>query len=169
MTYVIPTLAEMVPTVNKILVRDFKKNKIENILCTNGQFWFTDGTPSSMFPRKLNDEVVTFHILDVPLVLFQVAMLRVGHIHFMTNYVIKCPREVYSVKKMIQAFAPTPLTNMYDNFVIEEEKYFPDTEETRKSRREKDIKLISALRARAWLNFLLSMLKRLNNNYNDRS
>ena len=50
---------------------------------------------------------------------------------------------------MIQAFAPTPLTNMYDNFVIEEEKYFPDTEETRKSRREKDIKLISALRARA--------------------
>ncbi|RIA93880.1 hypothetical protein C1645_873837 [Glomus cerebriforme] len=177
MAYVIPTLAEMVPTVNEILVRDFKKNKIEHILCNNGQFWFTDGTPPSMFPRRLDELEVTFDILDVPLIMFQVAMLRVGHIHFMTNYIITCPREVYSVKKMIQAFAPTPLT---DDLVDanEEEKYFPDMEKTRKrfsgfddtlSRREKDIKLISALRARAWLNFLLSMLKRLNSNYNDRS
>jgi len=44
MAYVIPTLAELVPTVNEMLVKDFKKNKIENILCNNGQFWFTDGT-----------------------------------------------------------------------------------------------------------------------------
>ncbi|CAG8564091.1 484_t:CDS:10 [Funneliformis caledonium] len=181
MTYVIPTLAEMVPTVNEIIVRDFRKNKIENILCNNGQFWFTDGTPHSMFPRQLTDNEVTFHILDVPLVMFQVAMLRVGHIHFMTNYVIKCPREVYSVKKMIQTFAPTPLTNVNGNSsdaINEEEKYFPDMEKSQKrnsgfkdvlSRKEKDIKLISALRARSWLNFLLSMLKRLNTNYNDRS
>ncbi|CAI2174454.1 19165_t:CDS:10 [Funneliformis geosporum] len=181
MTYVIPTLAEMVPTVNDIIVRDFRKNKIENILCTNGQFWFTDGTPHTMFPRQLTDNEVTFHILDVPLVMFQVAMLRVGHIHFITNYVIKCPREVYSVKKMIQTFAPTSLTNTYGNSsdaINKEEKYFPDMEKSQKrysgfknvlSRKEKDIKLISALRARSWLNFLLSMLKRLNSNYNDRN
>ncbi|CAJ0766766.1 2264_t:CDS:1, partial [Entrophospora sp. SA101] len=35
MTYVIPILAEIVPTVNDLLVRDFRKNKIENILCNN--------------------------------------------------------------------------------------------------------------------------------------
>jgi hypothetical protein len=177
MTYVIPTLAEMVPTVNNILVRDFKKNKIEHILCNNGQFWFTDGTPPSMFPRELTDEEVTFNILDVPLIMFQVAMLRVAHIHFMTNYVVTCPQEVYSIKKMIQAFAPTPLTDNIIN-ANEEEKYFPDIEKIQKrysgfndllSRREKDVKLISALRARSWLNLLLAMLKRLNSNYNDRN
>ncbi|CAG8478616.1 21100_t:CDS:10 [Rhizophagus irregularis] len=177
MTYIIPTMAEMVPTVSNILVRDFKKNKIEHILCNNGQFWFTDGTPPSMFPRELTNDEVTFNILDVPLIMFQVAMLRVGHIHFMTNYVVAWPQEVYSVKKMIHAFAPTHLTDNLVN-VNEEEKYFPDIEKAQRryngfndilSRREKDIKLISALRARSWLNFLLSMLKRLNSNYNDRS
>lgn len=115
----------------------------------------------------------------MPLELFQVAVLRIGHIHFMTNYVVKCPREVYSIKKMIQAFAPFPTSDDYGQSkateINEEEQFLPDIKKRGKrvsklntcSRREKDYKLLSALRARSWLNFLLEFLKRLNTNYND--
>ncbi|CAJ0834999.1 1470_t:CDS:2, partial [Entrophospora sp. SA101] len=181
MTYVIPILAEIVPTVNDLLVRDFRKNKIENILCNNGQFWFTDGSPLDMFPRNLTNDQVTFQILDVPLVMFQVAILRIGHIHFMTNFVIKCPHEVYSVKKMIQAYIPMPSTNASEDSICglnEDEYYLPDIKKSKghtsefsnpSTRRKKDVKLLSALRARTWLKFLLVMLERLNRNYNDRN
>ncbi|CAG8460271.1 1797_t:CDS:10 [Diversispora eburnea] len=183
MTYVIPTLAEMVPAINNLLVRDFRKNKIEHIICNNGQFWFSEGTPVTMFPRNLTDNRIRFHILSVPLELFQVAILRIGHIHFMTNYVVKCPHEVYSIKKMIHAFAPFPLSDDYGQSKStemnnEEDRFLPDINKRGKriselsnmhSRKIKDYKLLSALRARSWLNFLLEFLKRLNTNYNDRN
>ncbi|CAG8439047.1 1095_t:CDS:10 [Acaulospora morrowiae] len=180
MTYVLPILAEMVPSVNGIVVRDFRKNKIENIICNNGQFWFTEGTPITMFPRNLTDNQTSFDILDVPLELFEVAILRIGHIHFMTNYAVKCPREVYSIKKLIHAFEPLPSCNGSGETKaeVDDDQILPDMKKMKRwlnehddvfTRRRRDFKLLSALRARSWLNFLLELLRRLNENYNDRN
>ncbi|CAG8832137.1 35490_t:CDS:1, partial [Racocetra persica] len=180
MAYTIPTLAEMVPVVNDMTVRDFRKNKIENILCNNGQFWFTEGTPQSMFPRNMADDRIIFNIIAIPIDIFRVAILRIGHIHFMTNFVIKFPREVYSVKKMINAFDPTPQYDDEQSKTLsnEEDRFIPNMRNTNSklsalnsviTRKGRDTKLLSALRARAWLNFLIEILKRLNTNYNDRN
>ncbi|CAG8440635.1 13586_t:CDS:10 [Ambispora gerdemannii] len=176
----IPLLAELVTAINEMAVRDFRKNKIENILCNNGQFWFTEGTPTSMFPRQMIDPRSKFDILNIPMEVFEMAMLRIGHIQFMTNFLIKCPKESYSMKKMIHTFES--IRDEFDNSInalSDDERYFPviPNQNSNSSRiefkaitrHEKDSRLLSALRARAWLNFLQSLILGLYRNYNDRT
>ncbi|CAG8443220.1 2889_t:CDS:2 [Ambispora leptoticha] len=177
MVKTIPLMAELVTAINEMAVRDFRKNKIENILCNNGQFWFTEGIPISMFPRQMIDPQNRLNILDIPSELFEMAMLRIGHIQFMTNFLTKCPKESYSMKKMIHTFES--IRDEFNNSIhvlSDEEPVMPNqksnlsrTEFKAITRREKDSRLLSALRARAWLNFLQSLILGLYRNYNDRA
>ncbi|RUS25477.1 hypothetical protein BC938DRAFT_472116 [Jimgerdemannia flammicorona] len=178
-----PLLSELVLSTNELSVRDLRKNKIEYLLCSTGQFWFTDGQPLTMFPRSLSNPTRVFEVIDVPLQLFEVAMLRISHLHFLTNYISRYPREVYAVKKTFQEYEPTPMVGtdsvMNNPPDWSDDVYLPDLSDRNNvgnidgklipSRRGQDTCMLSALRARVWLNFVDTLLTGLNKNYNDRS
>ncbi|KAI8150027.1 hypothetical protein BJV82DRAFT_585517 [Fennellomyces sp. T-0311] len=199
MTLIHPILAELALSTNELSTRDLRKHKIEHLLVSTGRFWFTNEQPASMFPRCLTDTKTPFSILDIPWDIFSVAMLRISHIQFLTNFLARYPREVYAVKKTLQDYEPIviPGTNKRASFqhgLVD--TYFPnialrkrrDTtfvfeEEERQenknidglkpmprvSQQEEDVGMLSALRARVWLRFIDTLLIGLNKNYNDRS
>lgn len=179
-----PLLSELVLSTNELSVRDLRKNKIEYLLCSTGQFWFTEGQPLTMFPRNLSNPTCQFNVIDIPQQLFEMAMLRISHLHFLTNYVSRYPREVYAIKKTFHEYEPMPAMGadsaMSSLAELPEDVYLPDLNikkngggiaigKSLPSRREHDIYLLSALRARVWLNFVDTLLAGLNRNYNDRS
>ncbi|KAI9265078.1 hypothetical protein BDA99DRAFT_536570 [Phascolomyces articulosus] len=106
MTLIHPILAELALSTNELSTRDLRKSKIEHLLASTGRFWFTNEQPASMFPRGLTDTRTPFSILDVPWDIFSVAMLRISHIQFLTNFLARYPREVYAVKKTLQDYEP---------------------------------------------------------------
>ncbi|KAI8070196.1 hypothetical protein BDF21DRAFT_454313 [Thamnidium elegans] len=189
MTLIHPILAELILSTNDLSIRDLRKNKIEHLLSSTGRFWFTHEQPADMFPRYLSDEKTPFSVLDIPSEIFSVAMLRISHIQFLTNYLVRYPREVYTVKKSLQDYEPTPIPgDKAESRWTMEETYYPDI--TRRSSRDinshtknqqnkpnatrqpsqqqSDIGDLSALRARIWLRFIDNLLNGLNKNYNDR-
>ncbi|KAL1925577.1 uncharacterized protein VTP21DRAFT_460 [Calcarisporiella thermophila] len=177
MTLVHPLLAALIASTNDLSIRDLRKNKVEVFLGCTGQFWFNEGTPASMFPRGLTSSAKGFEVLDLPLQLFLVTMLRISHVHLMTNYLIRYPREVFSVKKTFHPYVPMSLTGAEgeQGGMEDEEFFFPSLDflvrsgsHRTPSKREHDAKMISALRARNWIRFVHTMLQRLNRNYNDR-
>lgn len=192
MTLIHPILAELALSTNDLSIRHLRKNKIEHLLVSTGRFWFTHEQPSEMFPRYLSTDKTPFSVLDIPPEIFSVAMLRISHIQFLTNYLVRYPREVYSVKKTLQDYEPTPIPGAKrDSRWNMEETYYPDIK--RRNRRDKtayvfekvlhedefiairqprqqqlDTEILSALRARIWLRFIDNLLNGLNKNYNDR-
>jgi hypothetical protein len=131
MTLVHPILAELTLSTNDLSIRDLRKNKIEHLLVSTGRFWFTHEQPTDLFPRYLSDNDKTpFSVLDIPPELFSVAMLRISHIQFLTNYLARYPREVYAVKKTMQDYEPTPTpgsTNKRSRWSSTEDNfYYPD-------------------------------------------
>lgn len=110
MTLVHPILAELTLSTNDLSIRDLRKNKIEHLLVSTGRFWFTHEQPAELFPRSLSDNDKTpFSVLDIPPDIFSVAMLRISHIQFLTNYLSRYPREVYAIKKTMQDYEPMPI------------------------------------------------------------
>ncbi|RCI07278.1 hypothetical protein CU098_013976 [Rhizopus stolonifer] len=198
MTLIHPILAELILSTNDLSIRDLRKNKIEHLLVSTGRFWFTHEQPANLFPRYMSDTKSTFQILDIPPEVFSVGMLRISHIQFLTNYLIRYPREVYAVKKTLQDYEPMPVPGrLHEPRWVSEEIYYPDT--TRRKKRDSDTYLyqqeenlmthvlqhdekpyrqegqqkqhtetLSALRARIWLRFIDNLLNGLNRNYNDR-
>lgn len=155
MCYIMPVLADLVPTVNDMTVRDFRKNKIEHILLNNGSLWFSDGSPAEMFPRNpLEMDVsgimsgnedgtvnTSFELLGIDKRIFSIYMLRIGHILFMNNFLISFSKEAYSFKKWIEEYKELDISEEFGSKVrgktkagIEDEKdenneneiYFPD-------------------------------------------
>ncbi|KAI9323892.1 hypothetical protein BX666DRAFT_1891447 [Dichotomocladium elegans] len=195
MTLIHPILAELVLSTNELSTRDLRKNKVEHLLVSTGQFWFTNEQPASMFPRRLTDPRTPFTILEIPWEIFGVAMLRVSHIQFLTNFLLRYPREVYAIKKTLREYEPTPIptSERQQAFLnAEGDQYFPDislrkrqdtsfvfeeedikdlgdiTPNPPSTQQEEDVRLLSLLRARVWLRFIDTILNGLNKNYNDR-
>ncbi|KAI8335314.1 hypothetical protein BC941DRAFT_471963 [Chlamydoabsidia padenii] len=120
MSLIHPIIAQLVLSTNELSTRDLRKNKIETLLSSTGRFWFVHEQPISMFPRRLMDRQTSFTTLDIPDDTFGVAMLRISHIQFLTNFLIRYPREVYAIKKTLQDYEPTPVSTVsniegYDN------------------------------------------------------
>jgi hypothetical protein len=131
MTLVHPILAELTLSTNDLSIRDLRKNKIEHLLVSTGRFWFTHEQPTELFPRYLsNNDKTPFNVLDIPPEIFSVAMLRISHIQFLTNYLTRYPREVYAVKKTMQDYEPTPIpgsTNKRASWSSADDTfYYPD-------------------------------------------
>ncbi|KAI7868550.1 hypothetical protein BDF14DRAFT_1791460, partial [Spinellus fusiger] len=194
MTIIHPILAELTLSTNELSSRDLRKNKIEYLLASTGRFWFIHEQPESMFPRRLMHSHSAFTTLDIPWDVFSVAMLRISHIQFLTNFLIRYPREVYAVKKTLHDYEPIPIPGVGIGTHSEaHEMYFPDIElcrhsetrdgmeETKKKSTDKrtcpkrrtshqhmDITILSTLRSRLWLRFIDVLLNGLNKNYNDR-
>ncbi|KAI8070898.1 hypothetical protein BC940DRAFT_294706 [Gongronella butleri] len=124
-----PILAQLVLSTNELSMRDFRKNKIEAVLTSTGRFWFVVEQPVAMFPRRLNDPRTSFTILDIPDELFAVATLRISHIQFLSNFLIRYPREVYAVKKSLQPYEHMDDPTMHNNEDAEDDDsdlYLPD-------------------------------------------
>ncbi|KAI8969954.1 hypothetical protein BDF20DRAFT_915847 [Mycotypha africana] len=186
MTLIHPILAELILSTNDLSIRDLRKNKIEHLLISTGRFWFTHEQPAGIFPRYLSDVRTPFTILDIPQEIFSVAVLRISHIQFLTNYLIRYPREVYAVKKMLQDYEPLPIPSVKESTRwATQEDYFPDiaqrsnqntaadkicveTAKRQSSQSTIDIEMLSGVRARVWLRFIDILLTGLNKNYNDR-
>ncbi|KAI8645348.1 hypothetical protein BD408DRAFT_440925 [Parasitella parasitica] len=135
MTLIHPILAELTLSTNDLSIRDLRKNKIEHLLVSTGRFWFTHEQPAEVFPRYLSSNSTPFTVLDIPAEIFNVAMLRISHIQFLTNYLARYPREVYAVKKTLQDYEPTPIpgARKEPNWIADE-TYYPDI--YRRKRRE---------------------------------
>ncbi|CAO3608475.1 unnamed protein product [Cunninghamella blakesleeana] len=185
MAIIHPIITQLVLSTNELSVRDLRKNKIETLLSSTGRFWFLHEQPLSMFPRRLLEQRTSFTILDVPNEIFGVAMLRISHIQFLTNLLIRYPREVYAIKKTFQNFEPIPaIDDDHYNITNNNTSLYPDTQYIRYNRRgsnysqlkicprpsqqQEDTELLSLLRARVWLRFIDTLLNGLNKNYNDR-
>ncbi|EPB92734.1 hypothetical protein HMPREF1544_00463 [Mucor circinelloides 1006PhL] len=135
MTLIHPILAELTLSTNDLSIRDLRKNKIEHLLVSTGRFWFTHEQPAELFPRYLSNTKTPFTVLDIPPEIFSVAMLRISHIQFLTNYLARYPREVYAVKKTLQDYEPTPIPGAKkEPKWTTEETYYPDI--FRRKRRE---------------------------------
>ncbi|KAI9480946.1 MAG: hypothetical protein EXX96DRAFT_649501 [Benjaminiella poitrasii] len=128
MTLIHPILAELTLSTNDLSIRDLRKNKIEHLLVSTGRFWFTHEQPAELFPRFLATEKTPFKVLDIPESIFSVAMLRISHIQFLTNYLIRYPREVYAVKKTLQDYEPIPNPGKKNDTTrwTTEEAYYPN-------------------------------------------
>ncbi|KAI9278075.1 hypothetical protein BY458DRAFT_554083 [Sporodiniella umbellata] len=178
MTLVHPLLAELALSTNDLSVRDLRKNKIEHLLVSTGKFWFTHEQPADMFPRFLTTEQHDFAVLNIPEQIFSVASLRISHIQFLTNYLVRFPREVYAVKKSLQDYEPIPIPGAkWNTRGWIENAYYPDitcsktqmlSEKQPRDCQQLDREMLSAMRARIWLRFIDMLLNSLNKNYNDR-
>lgn len=193
MTLIHPILAQLVFSTNELSTRDMRKNKIEHLLVSTGRFWFTYEQPVSMFPRYLEDARTPFAKMDIPWDIFGVAMLRISHVQFLTNFLLRYPREVYAVKKNLQDYEPIPVpgSEAYNQtsadlffpnialrkrndtgFAFEEKEDCPEPTEIKcvppTTQQYDDIRSLSALRARVWLRFVDTLLGGLNKNFNDR-
>ncbi|CAO3693673.1 unnamed protein product [Rhizopus microsporus] len=179
MTLIHPILAELTLSTNDLAIRDLRKNKIEHLLVSTGKFWFTHEQPMDIFPRYLSSSHHSFTVLKIPQQIFSVASLRISHIQFLTNYLLRFPREVYAVKKTLQDYEPMPIPgSKREPKYFLEKTYYPDISyskkyrlhHTRKETQEDQIdkEMLASMRARTWLRFIDVLLNGLNKNYNDR-
>ncbi|KAJ2959492.1 hypothetical protein NQZ79_g5101 [Umbelopsis isabellina] len=203
MNLVHPLLAELIFSMNDLATRDLRKNKIEYLLASTGHFWFKNEQPATMFPRQLQQPETILDLLEIPVDVFRVTLLRISHYQFLTNFLIRFPREVYAVKKTMTQYEPLPTLDAIDGrstqqrVLDDDEHFFPvikmkrsqkfvdgmgdatilqmqETPESaldrrrHTSKRAEHLQMLSALRARAWLKFVDTLLSGLNKNYNDR-
>lgn len=191
MTLIHPILSQLVFSSNELTLRDLRKSKVEHLLVSTGSFWFTHEQPADMFPRGPSNNKTPFSLLNIQMEVFLVAMLRISHIQFLTNYLVRYPREAYAVKKILQDYESI-LNNgkrRRHRWSIYED-HFPDLchrkrrastsylygfhdarDDTKPraspSQQRVDTETIAALRARTWLKFIDTLLYGLNKNYND--
>lgn len=114
MNLVHPVLAELVFSMNDLATRDMRKNKIEFLLASTGHFWFKTEQPASMFPRSLTHPTTVLNLLDIPEDVFRVTLLRISHYQFLTNFLLRFPREVYAIKKTMTHYEPLPTLDEID-------------------------------------------------------
>ncbi|CAG8512982.1 2272_t:CDS:10 [Paraglomus brasilianum] len=150
MCYIMPVLADLVPTVNDMTVRDFRKNKIEHILLNNGSIWFSDGSPAEMFPRNPVEMDVSgivsgnedgtvntgFELLGIDKRIFSIYMLRIGHILFMNNFLISFSKEAYSFKKWIEEYKELDVSEEFGSGVRGKTKAGVEDEKEEKNENE---------------------------------
>jgi hypothetical protein len=202
MNLVHPVLAELVFSINDLATRDLRKNKIEYLLASTGHFWFKTEQPASMFPRSFGSSNTILKLLEVPVDVFRITLLRISHYQFLTNFLQRFPREVYAIKKTMTQYEPLPTLDEIDGIhsaVLDDEDYYiPKLTKRRRisdmdatseamanththllddsllqkrrmaSKRAENLLMLSALRARCWLEFVDCLLTGLNKNFNDR-
>lgn len=174
----LPLLTDVVTSTNDIVFKDFKRNKVDVFFANLGRFWFRQGImPESMFPNQLTEPAPALPRQGIPYQLFQMAVTNIGQIQFMTSFLIRFPLEVQDLKSSISRFNRLPRLDSSATDVspkTEDNQYLPDMAKqgTRfvetSSTRDKSIQVLSSLRARAWLCFILNMLQRIEKNNSER-
>ncbi|KAG2182852.1 hypothetical protein INT44_005833 [Umbelopsis vinacea] len=127
MNLVHPVLAELVFSINDLATRDLRKNKIEYLLASTGHFWFKTEQPASMFPRSFGSADTMLRLLEVPVDVFRITLLRISHYQFLTNFLQRFPREVYAIKKTMTQYEPLPTLDEIDGIhsaVLDDEDYY---------------------------------------------
>jgi len=111
---ILPLLSDLTLSMNGLKYSDFKKDRYDVFLATNGSFWFparksgTTEFPEAMFPTKLdaalNSEVISpvFQGISGTLAqLFCVYTIRISHLRSMTRFIKKHPGEVLPFKEIL--------------------------------------------------------------------
>ncbi|KAI8584187.1 hypothetical protein K450DRAFT_276562 [Umbelopsis ramanniana AG] len=127
MNLVHPVLAELVFSINDLATRDLRKNKIEYLLASTGHFWFKTEQPASMFPRSFGSANTILRLLEVPVDVFRITLLRISHYQFLTNFLQRFPREVYAIKKTMTQYEPLPTLDEIDGIhsaILDDEDYY---------------------------------------------
>ncbi|KAF9194469.1 hypothetical protein BGZ51_009549 [Haplosporangium sp. Z 767] len=171
---VLPLLADVVPSTNDIVFKDFKRNKVDVFFATMGRFWFKPNlTPESMFPSKLTNFGQVLPRLDIPHQLFQMAMININQVQFMTSFLVRFPLEVHDIKANIGRFSRMPKLDAAVAAAgpkMEDNQYLPDVSRRKahfipaSSIRDRSLRSLSSLRARAWLCFVLNLIQRMEKN-----
>ncbi|KAG0237709.1 hypothetical protein BGW42_000115 [Actinomortierella wolfii] len=173
---VIPLLAAVVASTNDIVLKDFRRNKLDQFLGTLGSFWFRSGLhPESMFPTRFIDSGNQINHLNIPLEVFRMSLISINQIHFMTNFLVRYPSELYNINRNIGQYYRMPKLDAGNTpAMIEASDYMANPERSRlryaahQTPEEQTTDSLGALRARMWLRFVFKLFKRFNKNYADR-
>ncbi|KAG0253183.1 hypothetical protein BG011_006509, partial [Mortierella polycephala] len=168
---VLPLLADVVSSTNDIVFKDFKRNKVDVFFSTMGRFWFKPNlTPESMFPSKLTSFGQVLPRFGIPHQLFQMAMVNINQVQFMTSFLVRFPLEVQDIKASIGRFSRMPKPDTAVAAAgpkMEDNQYLPDVSRRKahfipiSSTRDRSLRSLSSLRARAWLCFVLNLIQRM--------
>ncbi|KAF9132432.1 hypothetical protein BGW39_000145 [Mortierella sp. 14UC] len=175
---VLPLLADVVISTNDIVFKDFKRNKVDIFFAGLGRFWFKSAIlPESMFPAQLTNPGDILPRLGIPHQLFQMAMVNISQIQFMTSFLVRFPLEATDVKSSIGRFNRMPKLNPLEalqSSKLEDNQYLPDISKrsqrflTATSYRERNARSLSSLRARAWLCLVLNLIQRMDKHTTER-
>ncbi|KAG9067454.1 hypothetical protein KI688_012237 [Linnemannia hyalina] len=178
MATVLPLLADVVISTNDIVFKDFKRNKVDIFFAGLGRFWFKSAIlPESMFPAQLTNPGDIIPRLGIPHQLFQMAMVNISQIQFMTSFLVRYPLEATDVKASVGRFNRMPKLNPLEalqSSKLEDNQYLPDVSRchthflTATSYRDRNARSLSSLRARAWLSFVLNLIQRIDKQSTDR-
>lgn len=168
---VLPLLADMISSTNDIVYKDFKRNKVDTFFANLGRFWFKpDIIPESMFPSRLTDRGQVLSRLEIPHQLFQMSMVNINQIQFMTSFLVRFPLEATDIKSNVGRYNRMPRLNENEAATgpkLEDSQYLPDVSKestrfvTAVAFQESNIVSLSSLRARAWLSFIVNLIQRL--------
>ncbi|KAG0375632.1 hypothetical protein BGX24_008839, partial [Mortierella sp. AD032] len=174
----LPLLADVVTSTNDIVFKDFKRNKVDIFFAGLGRFWFKSAIlPESMFPSQLTNTDDILPRLGVPRQLFQMAMVNISQIQFMTSFLVRFPLEATDVKSSVGRFNRMPKLNpseALESSKLEDNQYLPDVSKgtrrfvTATTYRERNARTLSSLRARAWLSFVLNLIQRMDKQSTER-
>ncbi|KAF9154391.1 hypothetical protein BG015_001079 [Linnemannia schmuckeri] len=175
---ILPLLADVVISTNDIVFKDFKRNKVDIFFTGLGRFWFKSAIlPKSMFPSQLTNPGNILPRLGIPHQLFQMAMVNISQIQFMTSFLVRFPLEATDVKASVGRYNRMPKLNPLEalqSSKLEDNQYLPDVSKghthflTATSYRERNARSLSSLRARAWLSFVLNLIQRMDKQSTDR-
>ncbi|KAG0045142.1 hypothetical protein BGZ83_009603 [Gryganskiella cystojenkinii] len=173
---VLPLLADVVSSTNDIVYKDLKRNKVDTFFANLGRFWFKPNViPESMFPNRLTDRCHVLSQLDIPLQLFQMAMVNINQIQFTTSFLVRFPLEAPDIKGNIGRFSRMPrLTATETTSKLEDNQFLPDVSKqdmrfvTVETFQERNIRSLSSLRARSWLSFILNLIQRMDKDESER-
>ncbi|KAG0277970.1 hypothetical protein BGZ95_004993 [Linnemannia exigua] len=175
---VLPLLADVVTSTNDIVFKDFKRNKVDIFFAGLGRFWFKAAIlPESMFPAQMTNPDDILPRLGVPRQLFQMAMVNISQIQFMTSFLVRFPLEATDVKSSVGRFNRMPKLNPLEalqSSKMEDNQYLPDVSKGKQrfipatTYRERSARSLSSLRARAWLSFVLNLIQRMDKQSTER-
>lgn len=175
---VLPLLADVVISTNDIVFKDFKRNKVDIFFTGLGRFWFKSAIlPESMFPAQLTNPGEILPRLRIPRQLFQMAMVNISQIEFMTSFLVRFPLEATDVKSSVGRYNRMPKLNSLEGLQgskLEDNQYLPDVTKgqtrflTPTTYRERNARSLSSLRARAWLAFILNLIQRMDKHSTNR-
>ncbi|GJJ73116.1 hypothetical protein EMPS_05474 [Entomortierella parvispora] len=168
---VLPLLADVVSSTNDIVYKDFKRNKVDVFFANLGRFWFKPNViPESMFPNRLTDHGHPLPRLHVPHQLFQMTIVSINQIQFLTSFLVRFPLETPDIKGNIGRYSRMPQLSFNGTAAaakLEDNQYLPDVSKeeirfvTPGSLLEHSMVSLSSLRSRAWLSFVLNLIQRL--------
>jgi hypothetical protein len=175
---VLPLLADVIISTNDIVFKDLKRNKVDIFFAGLGRFWFKSAIlPESMFPAQLTNPDDILPRLGIPHQLFQMAMVNVSQIQFMTSFLVRFPLEATDVKSSVGRYNRMPKLNSLEALQSskqDDNQYLPDVTKghtrylTAMTYRERNARSLSSLRARAWLAFILNLIQRIDKHSTDR-